>query len=511
MPTYLRRNVGNKEENIETQRAYNKFDDFTEEFIEGALSDIFDSNIVNNLSSSNIDTWFSNPEDYWKEISNQMGYMYYTDGNIHQLYTLYETLPSFNFSIKVFDNSKKGYEKNTSIIQKTMYQIRYKELARDIIRHLNFRGWCVCCWLGDKKNPSLYIFDNEYVFPAYRQDGELVAMMDLAWFDEMEDDERERMFDMLKQIVSESDYNKYQNNSEEFQHIMLPIERTCCLRINTIMRNQRLGMPNGTSYLYDYVHKQTLKNLETSIANKAIKNVALLTIGNETNSYIDIGKNMRNNIVSSVKRALSTNTNPTAIPLVTKPEFVGLEFSKIDGLEGLGNDKFENIDKDIQVALGFPEAIATGNGGNSATLKLALAQLYRNVAVLVELVEYVFNKMIPIVLSKSYADNLYIEFEKIQPLETNDVLDTLKTLHAEGFAVKPILDMLPNIESTEYIERSIYEHETMKLYDTIVPPATSYTTSQTSDKEDVGRPSVEDGEGSEETILSKDGEKQEEA
>lgn len=513
LATYLNLKKAIKSENSgsELKRSMNTYDDYVEEFVEGHVGGLYSDNLVETLTTAQVKDWLSNPDKYWKEISSYMSYMYYADGNIHQLYNLLENLPSYNFSIKVFDNTKNGYEKNVALIQQTMYKIKYRELARDIIRQLNVRGWVVCCWLGDKKKPYLYVFDNEYVFPSHREDGEWVAFADMAWFDEMEEEEREIVFNSLKGIISESDYNKYAGNNQDNQYVQLPIERTYCARINTLVRNQRLGLPNGVSYLYDYIHKQTLRNMETSIANKAIKSVAKLTIGDKENPYVDIGSGIRKKIVNQMKTALGKTVNPGSIPILTLPEFADLEFSKIDGLDGLNNDKFENIDVDIQKDLGFPIALLTGDGGNSATLKLAVTQLYKNVASMLELVENIFNKMMPLVLSKSYADNLYIEFEKTQPIETSDIIGVLQQLHSEGFAVKPILDMLPNVDFNEYIERSIYEQQTLKLYDSIKPPATSYTQSggvPTKDTE-AGRPAVDEGEGTEETIKSKDLGKQE--
>ena len=135
-------------------------------------------------------------------------------------------------------------------------------------------------------------------------DGEWVAFADMSWFDEMKDEEREIIFQSLKDVISEADYNKYKNGNEENRYIQLPIERTYCARINTLFRNQRLGLPNGISYLYDYIHKQTLKNMETSIANKAIKNVATLTLGNKEVPYMNISKKMRNNIAAQMKLSL---------------------------------------------------------------------------------------------------------------------------------------------------------------------------------------------------------------
>ena len=142
-----------------TQRSQNTYDEYVEDFVEGYVSTLHSSGQVEVLNVNTLKNWLSNPDKYWKEISNYMAYMYYADGNIHQLYTLYETLPSFNFKIKVFDNTKKGYEKNIAYIQQMMYKVKYRELAREIIRQLNVRGWVVCCWLGDKKKPYLYIFD----------------------------------------------------------------------------------------------------------------------------------------------------------------------------------------------------------------------------------------------------------------------------------------------------------------------------------------------------------------
>ena len=65
------------------------------------------------------------------------------------------------------------------------------------------------------------------------------------------------------------------------------------------------------------------------------------------------------------------------------------------------------------------------------------------------------------------------------PLDKKTKLNTLFKLESQGFAIKPIIEIL-GIDYLSYINQSKFEIETMKLRDKIFPPTTSYTLSKES-------------------------------
>lgn len=341
-----------------SKKSLNDYTDATGDFQEGVIGNLFSDGIVDTLDNDTLADWFSNPDDNWKEIQNYMAYLYYSDGMIYQLYTIMRTLPDLNYSIEVIDSSVSTNEKNIATIQQAMKKVRYKELTRDLITQACVNGTVVCTWLGDKKNPYLHIFSkNQYVFPKYRRNGEWIAVIDMSWFSEMEEEtERPIWFEILNGIVSESDFEKYENNTsdDEFRYIELPQETTKVIRVNTLFRDQRIGMPMGTQYLKDYVHKNSFKDLETTIVNKAVKNIATLTIGTKEQPYLDINKNVRKKVANGVYNTMQKSIKTGGIPLVTVPEWAKLELADIDGLDGLNEDKYVSIDNDSSVDSGLP-------------------------------------------------------------------------------------------------------------------------------------------------------------
>ena len=487
-------------------RQYNTYDDYIEDMVEGAVTTYFSTSSSNSFTVDDVKEWLSDPDKYYSEICGVVAYLYYTDGNMYQFINTYVSLPSLNYKIKVFNNTQKGYEENIAIINKCLTTLKYKELLRDILVQLCTTGTIVTTWLGDKKNPYLYLFNNsKYVFPSHRENGKWVVKLDMAWFDEMEDEERQMMFITFKSFVTEQDYNKYKSNTsdEQLKYITLPIETTYCFRINTLFRNQRRGLPMGTAYLFEYLHKQKFKDLEKSIANKIIKNAMVLTIGNKDVPNQTINPKVKKKIANGVNNALKNQTAIEGTPIIVVPEYADLSFNDMDGFDGLTQDKYKSINADISTSIGIVEGLLTGDG-NGSTLKYNLQLIYRKIAVILEGIEPILNQLLPIILPSSKANNFYIEIDKTQPLETEKVLDVLYKLHSEGFAIKPILDYLPEIDMDEYIKRSLYEQDS-GLYDKIKPPQTSSTLSSGDNLNDSKSSDLQnDDPDIESTIRSKD-------
>ena len=70
-----------------------------------------------------------------------------------------------------------------------------------------------------------------------------------------------------------------------------------------------------------------------------------------------------------------------------------------------------------------------------------------------------------------------------------------------------MIDILPDIEFQNYVDQSIYEQETLNLYETIKPPATSYTQSGSGNIDDsqAGAPTKDDGDLTDEGAKTRDG------
>lgn len=68
--------------------------------------------------------------------------------------------------------------------------------------------------------------------------------------------------------------------------------------------------------------------------------------------------------------------------------------------------------------------------------------------------------------------------------------------------------MMPGVDFDDFVAQTLYEQQDLKLYETIVPPATSYT--QSSSEDDTGgRPEKQDTELSEEGERTRDNDKNE--
>ena len=462
------------------QRSMNEYSDAISDMQEGYIGNLFGDGIVETLDNETLLEWLSNPDENFENIQNYMAYLYYSNGVIYQLFTIIRTLSDLNYSIEVIDSSAKSNEKSLQTIRQMMKKVRYKEVTRDLLTQTCVNGTVVCTWLGDKKNPYLHIFDKpQWVFPKFRRNGDWVAVIDLAWFEEM-DEETERViwFETLKGVVSESDFNAYQNDTsnDEKRYIELPQETTKVIRVNTLFRNQRIGLPMGTQYLPDLVHKNSFRELENTIVNKVVRNVATLTVGNKEVPYLSLNKNVRKKVTNGVYNTLQKSISAKGTPLAVVPEWAKLEFAALDGLDGLDNDKYEAVDNDASIDSGLPTPMFTGKDGSSASMKYAYTFLYKRIGEILEQIEDVYNKGFYFVLGNK-SENFWMNFDKRIPLDAEKVLGALQALHSEGFAIKPIVDLLPDVEFQDYITQSLYEQETLDLYSKIKPPATSYTQS----------------------------------
>lgn len=462
----------------EVKISKNTYSELTADFIEGAINNgLFESTV----SDDEVKEMLSNPEDNLSDISNLLMYYFISNGDIYNQYTLMKSLPDLKYKVGAFDSTIKRYELSMSEITKTLHKVRYKELSRDLIGQACVSGGVVCMWVGNKKNPFLYIFDDlEYVFPRYRVNGDWSIVVDLEWLKQMNEAEREVIFANLSPYITDSQFKTYENDDQnpEKKYIELPQDRACYIKGDSLKRNQRIGIPVGTQTILPLLHKELLINLEKSVSNRVMKNIGILTIGNdeEGKSYTDVPPNVRKQIAGGVGRALKQNTQTSAeqIPVVSLPEFAKLEFNRVDNLDSLKPDKFEMIDKQISNSTGVSSAFTDGSTGNYATAKINESYLYKRIGLLLEQIENVFEKMFKLVLPKNVADNFYFQFLKEQPVSTEKELDTLMQLTAMGWSPKGVIDKLPSVNFDDYLEESLYLQE-LKIYDNIVPPQTSYT------------------------------------
>lgn len=484
------------------QKARNTYEEFTQDFIEGAVNPDTDK-IPEKITDDIIREWLANPDENMEEIEAYMTYLYCVDGSIYQLYTLMAALPKLNYKIRTFDKTVQSYEDTLIKCDKVLYQVNYKKLCRELILQLAASGNVACAWLGNKSNPYLYIFpSDEYIFAGYRDanDGEWVIQLDMTKFDNMQETERNIKLETLKSLGVDKYYRKYERNKDKFKYMILPKDRVTLLRSNTLYSNQRMGLPMGIQSLFDINHKNTLRVLDKSIVEKAVKGISILKIGDDNHEFDNINKGLKQKIISSVQKAIINSQKSKMGGVAIIPNFADLSFSEMDGLDALSDKKFETINNDISNSVGMSASITGGSGSNFQTSKINMSVIYNRIDMLLEIIEPVFRKLFSIILTKQLANNISFEFMKGEPLSNKETLDAITKLGAMGYSMKAIADMIPNTSYTEIITDSLYEIETLKLRDKIIPPQTSSTLSK-DDTNNGGRP-VNENPDSENTVAS---------
>lgn len=468
----------------------------------GFKTNMFRQGISPDINVKKVEQCLKNPEANKKILSQLSKWYYISNGEVFQLYDLARVLSSLDYKINCIEKDSK-YDKNVLSIKKELRKVNHKEISRDIITQLVTTGTVVGLWLDDNGEYYPYVFDDlEYIFPAYREKGKWVIWFDLAYLNTFSDIERTVYLEGLKPYVTIDDYNNYVANSTKCRYIQFPIERSICIRTHTVSRNQRFGIPWSTQAIGDLNHKKKLKDLEKSVANKIINATAILTIGDETNPNLKLGKNAKTKVFGGVKKALTENEEDGGISVVAIPEWAKMEFQKI-GKEPLDPDKFESVNSDVQNDLGYAKGLITGNEGNYASNNLSLTIFYMKLGEILENIESeVFNKLINLLLKDKYSDVYYLEYDKSIPLDKKTKLTTLSIMEAQGYTIKPILELM-GIDYMEYIEQSKYEIETLKLREKITPPMNTNNISANDPNKTSGR--TEDTSNlNDNTVISKE-------
>lgn len=471
------------------QKVHNSYSDVVDSFVEGFVMDLYNKDIIKRLDNSTLQSWFANPDENMDKINSLLTYYYIIDGNIFQLYDLIFSLPELDYRITTLNKDEQSKEDLKIIKYFLEKKIRHKELTRDLAIQLASKGTLLGTWLGNKKDPYFYTFDDlKYIFPYGRDKGKMIGVIDLEWLNDKSDKEKTIIFKNLAPLITESKFLKYKNEinkdrKEELRYIPLPSDKSLVDRIHTLSRNQRLGIPFGTQTLFELQHKQKLKDLEVAIANKIIRAMAVLKFKGKDDNDVKVSSNDKKKVFSGVKKALEKNTKDDGITVIAIPDFASFEFPELkNGEKALNPEKYESINSDISTSTGISPVLTSGTGGNYSSASLNLSIIYKRIGILLEKVEVIYNQLIDIVLGDR-GENYIFSYNTSEPISKEKKLDTLYKLQSEGYTIKPLLDILGQ-DYDDYIEQSLYEIETLKLRDKIIPPKTSHTLSDG----DNGRP-----------------------
>lgn len=491
----------------ELERATFDYQAYVSTYIEGFITKIHSHGIIDEVEAKDLKKYFSNPDEYQKEIENIAEYYYISSGEIFQLFEMAKVLPSLNYKIESFEKPK-SYEKHVAMCNKALHKVKHRTLTRDIISQLISTGTICGIWLGSKEKPYFYIFDDlDHFFPAHRLNGEWVVAVDMAYFDQITIIQRDILFNNLKPYVTKREYDNYKKDKENNQYVYLPQDKTAVIRTHTLKRSQNRGMSWVTQGMFDLLHKKKLRDLEKSVANKIINAVAVLKIGSEKNpdyANMKLNPKVKQKIHAGIRKALEKSENG-GVTLLAMPEYSDISFPEMKGGDVLEPKKFESINNDITTSLGLSQAILNGTGSNFASAKLNVDAFYKRLSIILEEVEQeVYQKLFNIILPTNQLDNYRMVYDKDSPLSNKDKIDILLKLHTqEGFSLKAIIDSLDGIDFNSYIEQSVYEQEEMKLPQRVKPYASAFTSTGGSD--DAGRDKLSDGDlSNENTVRSRE-------
>ena len=453
------------------------YDTFVSGFVINEVSNI------KTLKSSTLQTWFSNIDDYLGEVKSLLTYYYIANPDVFQMYSLMMSLPSLDYKIVTYKKNK-SYDNDVATLRRVLEkEIDYRNITRSMIIQLIHEGTLIASILGNSKNPYIHIFDDlDYCFPYGKYRGKMRAVIDLQMLDKMKDAERESMYENLKPLVTKSKYEKWKNESDsikkaEYRYIVLKEDTTLVARTNILYNNQRFGIPYGTQGLMDILHKEKMKNLEQSIADKVMRSISILKFKGLDENGNKVSDANKSKVFNAVKSALNKSSKiDNAVSVIALPDFADLRPAEIGDLEkSLSPDKYQSINSDISSST-IGKALASGEGANYSSSQINLDMLYNKLKVVLEQIEPIFDKLITFVLGESKGSNYKFVFDKRPALSKADLLQSLSKLQAQGFSIKYIVDEL-GLDFNDYISQSKHEIEDLKLREVIVPQKSTYTDS----------------------------------
>lgn len=461
---------------------------------EGFISQIFSDGISKVVDEEEVQNWLRNPEDNLLNMENYSMYQYMSNPGVFQSYDLTQVLPNLNYKITTLKKDEK-YEDNYFNLKRSCKQIDHKQLTRDLLGQLIGSGTLCAIWVGSKKNPYLYVFnDLNFVFPAYIKNGKWVVWVDLDWMKDMGEVQRQNVFENLSPYINEELYDLYKNG--DVKYVELPQDKSVCLRTHTLFRNQRFGLPWNTQTIFDNLHKEKLKILEKSISNKVINSIVVLKYGESDSTDYHYSKVMKKipKVYSGVKKAMQKAT-ADGTTIIGTPHWVGLDFPDIK-TDGLDPKKFNSINDDLNAGYNGLMSVVGGKGTFSGG-QLSLDIMYKKIGVLLESIETeVYQKLLNYLLNNKYKNIYSLEYDKQTPLSTKDKVNVLQTLNSSfGFSLKDVIDHVDGVDFNEYIEQSIYEQEELKLPKRIQPYSSSYTSSSSKGGAPESDITTESGEG----------------
>ena len=491
----------------ELEKQYNSYDQVVNGFVDGFILELTQQ--VKTVDMTTLQKWFSNPDDYMKQINDLLTYYYIVDGNISQLYDLIFSLPELNYKIKTY--KRLGSYKNDIATIKIAIErtVKHKTLTRELLVQLANNGSVLGTWLGNKKEPFFHVFDDlKYIYPYGDYKGKMVGVFDLTYIDTLTKEQQIALYENLKPLVTEKIYLKWKNEKDtdkkkELQLIVLPPDTSLVARTRVLSHNQRLGLPWGTQSIFDLQHKQKLKDLERAIADKIIRAIAVVKFKGKDDNDNKVKDSVQKKVFNSVKKALEKNTNNTGgLTCIGLPDFASFDYPDLkNGDKILAPEKYDSVNNDITNGTSVSSVLSNGSGGNYSSANLNLDMLYQKIGTMLEQVEEIYNQLILIVLGKNKGSNYYFEYDKQKPLTKKEKLDIYKGLSDKGFSIRPMIELVGG-DFEDYIAESIYEIEELKLREKIIPQLTSFTMQDTP-SDDVGSPTV-DNPTNENTIVSKE-------
>ena len=196
----------------------------------------------------------------------------------------------------------------------------------------------------------------------------MVGVFDLEYIDTLKEEQKEVLFNTLNPLITKKIYEKWKNCSDskkkkELQLVVLPPEKSLVARIKVLGRNQRLGLPSGTSAIVDLQHKQKMKELERAIADKIIRALAIVKMRGKDDNGNEVKSLTRKKVFREVKNVLEkSNNSKTGITVVGLPDFATFEYPEVKGGDDLLDPKkYDSINNDITTSIGISPVLLNGD------------------------------------------------------------------------------------------------------------------------------------------------------
>ncbi len=438
---------------------------------------------ITDITIDQLKTWLRNPPKFRKQLIQISKYFYVREGVVTDIYDIFNTLPTLNYSVLWNNMEQKSFKQKKSIVDEFIENIDVEQLSRDSIFTVIQEGTCV--WYN-RDNKYIQFLESEEYMIDFRRNGEWVVFYDLNYI--LQYDTSHNM-DMIQakieaapdEITLQSFIN-FKKDSSKYRYVELDTSKTRVLSLRT-SRNSPYGIPYATPALASIMHKDLLTKVEKSLANRVLGQIVVQKIGTMPSVDGKIGlpvpkdtvNQYHNNLKNLIQKKATLPSEAESVAPLTIPDFIDIENLEVK-TDVFSKDIWDRIDRDIYAKLGYSQSLNSGggNGQSFGSSTINVEKIYSLIFYIVGQIEKAINDYMKNLVS-SNKFNPKIRFSRTTILDKDKSFNQAKDLFTLGRGNWKDFVEAAGLSFEHWLAQSQYERDILKLDELLTVHETSFT------------------------------------